>query len=71
MKVVCRQPGCGYQVRVTRKWLELGTPRCPVAGHGSMALEQEMRVVDGVTGDLAERGDGNAAAHGPEAGPAA
>lgn len=65
LKVVCRQPGCGYQVRVTRKWLELGTPRCPVAGHGSMALEQEMRVVDGAAGNLPEHGDR------PEAGPAA
>ena len=41
LKVVCQQPGCGYQARVTRKWLELGAPQCPVAGHGSMALEQE------------------------------
>ena len=38
LKVVCRYPGCGYQVRVTRKWLELGAPRCPVARHGSMML---------------------------------
>ena len=36
LKVVCRVPGCGYQVRVTRRWLELGAPRCPRPGHGSM-----------------------------------
>ena len=29
LKVICRQPGCGYQVRVTRKWLALCAPRCP------------------------------------------
>ena len=27
LKVVCRQRGCGCQVRVTRKWLELGARR--------------------------------------------
>lgn len=27
LKVEC--PGCGYTVRTTRKWLEIGTPRCP------------------------------------------
>ena len=35
LKVICPHPGCGYQVRVTRKWLALGAPLCP-AGHGSM-----------------------------------
>ena len=39
-KVVCPVPGCGYQVRVTRKWLALGTPLCAVVGHGSMVLEE-------------------------------
>ena len=33
LKVVCQHPGCGYQVRVTRKWLALGTPQCPIADH--------------------------------------
>ena len=47
LKVVCRQPGCGYQVRVTRKWLELGAPRCPITGHGSMELEDSHRSVWG------------------------
>jgi len=27
LKVVC--PGCGYTVRVTRKWLDVGNPVCP------------------------------------------
>ena len=36
LKVVCQHPGCGYQVRVTRKWLALGTPQCPIADHGTM-----------------------------------
>lgn len=40
LKVVCEHPGCGYQVRVTRKWLALGLPRCPVAGHGNLVLEK-------------------------------
>ena len=38
LKVMCRVPGCGYQVRVTRKWLEWGAPLCPRAGHGRMVL---------------------------------
>ena len=81
LKVVCQQPGCGYQARVTRKWLELGAPQCPVAGHGSMALEQEgyrySRQPHGsdsareAAGDMAGHGDGRTAAHRPEAGPAA
>ena len=41
LKVTCQHPGCGYQVRVTRKWLALGAPQCPVAGHGSMVLKEE------------------------------
>ena len=40
LRVVCQEPGCGYQVRVTRKWLRLGAPRCPIADHGSMKLEE-------------------------------
>ena len=40
LKVICRQPGCGYQVRVTRKWLALGAPRCPRSGHGDLVLER-------------------------------
>ena len=40
LKVACQHPGCGYQVRVTRKWLALGAPWCPIAGHGSMLPEE-------------------------------
>lgn len=38
LKATCQHPDCGYQVRVTRKWLALGAPWCPVAGHGQMVL---------------------------------
>ena len=41
LKVICQHPGCGYQVRVTRKWLALGAPRCPIVGHGSLTLEDK------------------------------
>ena len=40
LKVVCQVPGCGYQVRVTRKWLAVGAPRCPIVGHGELVLER-------------------------------
>lgn len=30
---------CGYTVRVTSKWLEIGPPHCPV--HGAMAVDVE------------------------------
>ena len=40
LKVICRQPGCGYQVRVTRKWLARGAPRCPRPDHGDLVLER-------------------------------
>ena len=40
LKVVCEVPGCGYQVRVTRKWLALGAPRCAIIGHGELVLER-------------------------------
>jgi hypothetical protein len=33
-KAAC--PECGYTVRVTQKWLEIGVPHCPV--HGAMQL---------------------------------
>ena len=44
LKVICPYPGCGYQVRITRKWLALGAPLCP-AGHGSMELERSAVLV--------------------------
>ena len=58
LKVVCRHPGCGYQVRVTSRWLAIGTPHCPVAGHGSMVLEEapaggQLRLLDGTTAGAA------------------
>ena len=28
MKVACPDPACGYQVRTTRKWINMGTPTC-------------------------------------------
>lgn len=37
IKCECGSPGCEYNVRITRKWLEeLGAPICPGVGHGSM-----------------------------------
>lgn len=52
LKVVCGHPGCGYQVKITRRWLAIGAPQCPVAGHGSMVLEAtpasgQLRLVNG------------------------
>lgn len=36
LKCSCQNEGCGYTVRITRKWLdELGAPHCPM--HGEMA----------------------------------
>lgn len=29
IKVVCPSPGCGYTIRVTQKWIEVGYPTCP------------------------------------------
>ena len=43
LKVICQHPGCGYQVRVTRKWLRLGAPLCP-AGHGPLACDDGAEV---------------------------
>ena len=28
IKVFCPDPGCGYTVRTTAKWLAVGTPTC-------------------------------------------
>jgi hypothetical protein len=39
IKCACAQ--CGYQIRLTRKWLEVGIPECPVDSHGE--LEQEVK----------------------------
>lgn len=38
LKAECEAAGCGYTVRITRKWLEaVGAPCCPA--HGAMAVE--------------------------------
>ena len=50
LKVVCQVPGCGYQVRMTRKWLALGAPRCPIVGHGEMVLERPVQTGEHSTG---------------------
>jgi len=52
LKVVCKHPGCGYQVRITGRWLAMGAPLCPVAGHGSMVEAEapaggRLRLLDG------------------------
>jgi hypothetical protein len=36
LKVVC--PECGYTVRVTRKWLDVGLPVCPCGGEMAAAV---------------------------------
>jgi hypothetical protein len=38
LKAMCAHEECGYTVRVTSKWLEIGPPHCPV--HGAMAVEE-------------------------------
>jgi len=32
LKVVCPKLECGYTVRTTKKWLEVGVPTCPCGG---------------------------------------
>ena len=36
-KCTCHHEDCGYTVRTTRKWLDVGAPICPIPGHGPMA----------------------------------
>lgn len=38
LKVTC--PGCGYQVRTTRKWIEIGLPTCP-CGQAMVAADPD------------------------------
>lgn len=38
--IKCECEECGYTVRVTRKWLEVGAPICPAKGHGPMAFDE-------------------------------
>lgn len=35
----CTCDSCGFLVRLTQKWLDVGSPICPVAGHGSMKAD--------------------------------
>lgn len=37
--IKCECDQCGYNVRATRKWLEIGAPVCPVVGHGPMKFD--------------------------------
>jgi hypothetical protein len=34
----CECTQCGYLVRTTARWLEVGPPICPVPEHGSMRI---------------------------------
>lgn len=38
LKAMCMAEDCGYTVRVTSKWLEIGPPHCPI--HGAMGTDQ-------------------------------
>lgn len=38
-KCVCQAEDCGYTVRITAKWLEVGPPHCPL--HGAMEVEEQ------------------------------
>lgn len=38
-KCQCAEQDCGYTVRVTAKWLEVGPPHCPL--HGAMRIEDD------------------------------
>lgn len=35
----CECEACGYLVRLTQKWADVGVPSCPVPGHGLLKLE--------------------------------
>ena len=41
LKVVCRHPGCGYQVRGTRRWLEIGAPGVPLLVTGAWCRQKQ------------------------------
>lgn len=40
IKATCQHDGCGYNVRVTRRWLEIGPPHCPL--HGAMHTDDDV-----------------------------
>lgn len=35
-------PGCGYTVRLSKKWANVGVPACPSVGHGLLQLDQPL-----------------------------
>lgn len=35
----CECDTCGYLVRLTQKWADVGVPSCPLPGHGALKLE--------------------------------
>lgn len=37
--IKCECETCGYAVRTTQKWLEIGAPICPVSGHGPLKFD--------------------------------
>lgn len=43
IKVACQAEGCGYQVRISQKWIAVGTPPCGAdpEGHGRMVPEDK------------------------------
>lgn len=44
--VKCECAECGYVLRTSRKWIDVGIPRCP-AGHGVMTVEAKTEEPDG------------------------
>lgn len=47
--VKCTCAECGYTVRVTRKWLEIGAPGCP--SHGAMVADETASPAPGAEDD--------------------
>lgn len=48
--VKCECAECGYILRTTKKWIEVGVPHCP-AGHGLMTAEIPEETEDGDDGE--------------------
>lgn len=44
--VKCPNPECGYQVRTTRKWLEVGVPTCPCGEEMKAEIPDEEEELD-------------------------
>jgi hypothetical protein len=48
LKAVCQCDGCGYTVRLTKKWAEIGAPICPVHGEPmTVEMPEEEEPEDG------------------------